>query len=240
MRLRGASFLEAIVAIFILAGGTLSCCSLLIQAFRFQERRQYVSEATLVAEQSLEAVRDWALIPANYDSAWTTYSGVDLPPVGAAGYVAHIEVSPPKAYTGLTPGYREVTVGVRRSTHLLAEVSGQVASPLRTPANVIVEPVVPTTNLAVNATLQYSARLLDASGQEVPGVNFLWSVESQAGPTPPPGMGSIQRISAHEARLTHSLVPGPGHQPGGVLVKARCRYRNRIFAGDSAPLELNP
>ena len=239
MKLRGASFLEAIVAIFILAGGTLSCCSLLIQAFRFQERRQSISDATVVAEQTLESIRLWAETPAQFNTDWSIYSDVDLPEVGA-GYVPHVEVSPLRAYERLNEGYRVVSVSVRRGERSVVEVTGEVAFPICIPSRVEVQPVTPTANLAINATLEYRARLMDTSDQEIHGVNFDWSVAGVAGPSGA-GMGRIERTAPDEARLTHVIYnPTQAHQPGEVTVQARCRYRNQVLEQSSPVLVLEP
>lgn len=241
--MRGASLLEAIVAIFLLVGGSLACFALLIQAFRYQAHSQVVTDATLVAEQSLESVRNWALTPANFDSDWSIYSAVDYPSTRPPGFIARVSVTPLQGPEEvITPCYRQVTVTVFSGRRQVLALTGQVGSPLRRPALVRVEPEGATT-LAPEGRVRFRAYLVDASDVSVPGYSVNWSIMPQSDPGVPmlPGSGTVERVGANVGLLTHRIYsPGPAYDPGWLKVRATCRYRDQVFTGDSALVELTP
>ena len=59
MKLRGVSLMEAVVAIFILAGGSLACFTLLIQAFRYQFASESTNSAVLLGQLPLGFICSW-------------------------------------------------------------------------------------------------------------------------------------------------------------------------------------
>ncbi|MFN8610960.1 MAG: hypothetical protein U0931_25690 [Vulcanimicrobiota bacterium] len=240
--MRGISLLEAIVAIFILTGGSLACFTLLLQTFRYQSRTQQTGDATIAGEQMMESLRRWALDGDNFDNRWNLYSDQDLPSFNPPGYTCHLTVSDLKAPDVLTPCYRVVTIEVRNSQRVLTRLTGQIGSPLRKPKTVRVYPEIPV-KLAKNQHASYWAYLVDASDKQIPGVSFNWTVVPE-GPPETPGDGTVERIGVNRANLTH-LVYGPPppdphilYVPGKLRVHAICRYRGAFFEADSSIVEM--
>ena len=236
MKSRGLSLLEAIVAIFLLAGGSLACFTLLLQSFRYQARTQAISDATLCAEQTLEHIRQWALVAANFDSDWAVYSDQDFP---LEGLVAHTIVSELRRPGDvITDCYRVVSVQVKNESRTVVRLSGQIGSPLRSTVT-----AVNVTNesgeapLSVNGKARFHAYLLDGE-TIIPGVSFNWEVSSLG------GFGTIDPLQPNQALLTN-LVYGPTppdphitHVPGTLVMRATCRYRGQLVQGDSLEVKL--
>lgn len=233
--------MEAVVAIFLLAGGALACFTLLLQAFRYQGRSQLVTDATVLAEQTLEAVRGWASEPTNFDTDWSIYSNVDFPSGGAAGLVARVTVSDLKSSDqAITPAYRWVTVAVMAGPRRVVGLTGQVGSPMRaTPTLVRVE-AESGAPLPQNASVRYRAYLQDANSVEIPGVSFHWAVQSVSNPPGIlPGLGTIESVGPNQALLTHLIYsPTVTYDPGWMRVQATCRYRGELFQAYSNEVEL--
>lgn len=246
MKTRGASLLEAIVAIFLLTGGSLACFTLLIQAFRYQGKSNKLAGATLFAEQSLENVRLWALEPANFDSDWALYSdGVFTSPLYPR-LECRITTSDLLATPRLTPGHRVVRAEVREGQRSMLSMSTQIATSLRFP----LEPdPVRVTNLGGlneldrNANCNFEAYMLDNNSRIIPGLRFQWDVVSVP-PATPAARGTVETTSPNQALLTHVVYgptpPDPNLQyfPGLVRVRASCRYRGKLYQTSSDPVEL--
>lgn len=238
--------MEAVVAIFILAGGAMACFTLLIQAFLYQGRSQQVTEACMVAETTLESVRQWALAPVHFDSDWAIYAHQDFAFADPPETVAHVEVSALQ-YEGdvITPAYRTVTVSVSRRNRRVLSLTGQIGSPLRKPVTVRVEAEGPL-EVDRDDSLKFQAYLVDASSQVVPGVSFRWTPEPYNNPPQLPGLGTTRALSPQRGALLNVVYgppppdPNPGYTPGWVQMRASCRYRGREMFGDSLPVELKP
>lgn len=243
MRSRGLSMLEAIVAIFLLTGGSLACFTLLIQAFRYQTHSQQVSDATIAGEQMMETLRAWAQAPANFETSLDIYNDQDLASLNPPGFLCHTRVSELQTSDPLLAGcFRMVTLEVRGSGRPLTRLTGMLASPLREPDKI---KVYPETEVALNPRKQaeFYAYLLDVNGKPIPGVSFDWSVQSE-GPPETPGQATVDPLPVNRAVLTHVIYgptpPDPNLQvvPGKLRLRATCRYRAERFEGESAVLEM--
>lgn len=250
--------MEAIVAIFLLTGGALACFTLLIQAFRYQGKSNRIAGATLFAEQSLENVRLWALEPANFDSDWAIYNNGVFTSPSYPGLECRITTSALLATPRLSAGHRVVRAEVGPSQKTILSMSTQIATPLRFPLDP--DPVRITnlgglTELDRNANCSFEAYLLDSNSRVIPGLRFQWDVVAvppipappPAPPPNPPGRGTVESTSPNQALLTHVVYgptpPNPNleYYPGPVGVRASCRYRGKLYQGDSSPVELkNP
>ena len=251
MKFRGVSLAEAIASIFILTAGSLACFTLLIQAFRYQAASEITTQGIVFAEQSLRAIRQWALIPANFDSDWSLYSD-QLFSMADADFESRVKVG---ATLDIIPQVldcaRSVEVTVSHRSRKVVSVSGFIASPVREPRAtdpLVVEALSPTTSLSTNASLEYAAVLYDVHDRAIPGVYFEFSQESVASPGPPaidPGYGFIEQRSPNRAFLFHLLYgptpPDPNilHDPGRLKVKALARYRGRDYNGEADELDLS-
>ncbi|MBX3169604.1 MAG: hypothetical protein KF760_19535 [Candidatus Eremiobacteraeota bacterium] len=243
MKPRGLSLLEAIVAIFILTGGSLACFTLLIQAFRYQTRSQQVSDATIAGEQTMESLRRWVQTPANFDTSLDVYNDQDFPSINPPGFTCHAWVSDSKQSDPLLEGcFRLVTLEVRGGGRPLTRLTGLIASPLREPDSLKVYPETPL-QLAPDQQSQFYAYLLDVDSKPIPGVRFDWSIQSE-GPPDIPGRATVEPIESNRAVLTHVVYgptpPDPNRifVPGKLRVRATCRYRAQFFEGESVVLEM--
>jgi hypothetical protein len=243
MRARGLSLLEAIVAIFVLTGGSLACFTLLIQAFRYQTHSQQVSDATIAGEQMMEQLRGWAQSPAHFDTSLEIYHDQEFASLHPPGFICHSWVSDFKTSDSLLDGcFRLVTLEVRAGSRPLTRLTGMIATPLREPDQVKVYPETP---LALNPhkQAQFYAYLLDVHGKPIPGVSFDWSVQSE-GPPETPGQATVDALPVNQAILTH-VVYGPTPPdpnlllaPGKLRLRASCRYRAENYQGESVVLEM--
>lgn len=241
MKLRGVSLMEAVVAIFILAGGSLACFTLLVQAFRYQFASESTNSAVLLAERTLVSIRSWASQPDHFDSDWSVYANQSVQMAEFPGLEARVHVGDREDTNANVKGTaRVVEVLVFRDSHRVLALSGLMTCPPRRPRatdTLIVKPVTPTTTLAEDQVAEYRAALYDVNDRPIPGVSFVFS---QQGVAPTAGSGSLSLLLPDGATLTHSLPALPGHDPGQLQVVARARYRGTDYQGISDPIELLP
>jgi hypothetical protein len=245
---------------FILACGMLVMVSLYDSAMRHTvsgERRYHLS---LFGEEVVEAVRDWALDPNNYLSAWTPYDNDDFVDTRYPGVVANVRVvatgqalySPfvgaPQART-LDGSVVPVRVETRWQNGREAArviLMTYICEPPRpgllsgTPPSLSVSLTAGTDPLPADQTMEFDASLLDNNGQKIKGVVFQWEVVPSG---PPPQGNALIASTTYEgdkAQLTHHYPAPVGfmHVPGGIRVRARARYGGKEFEGESGVIQL--
>jgi len=240
VKLRGVSLMEAVVAIFILAGGSLACFTLLIQAFRYQFGSESTNSAVLLAERTLGAIRSWATHPDHFDSDWSVYAHQSVQLAEFPGLEARVSVGDLEdTHANVKGTARVVEVVVMRNSRRVVAMTGLMTSPPRRPRAtdaLQVRPLSPAASLGADQVVEYRAALYDVNDRPIPGVSFEFS---QQGLAPTPGAGSLNLQLPDGVKLTHALSPS-GHDPGQLQVLARARYRGSYYQGTSDPLELLP
>ncbi|MBX3167534.1 MAG: hypothetical protein KF760_08975 [Candidatus Eremiobacteraeota bacterium] len=258
--------IETILALFLLSACCLMMVQLFHQAARADRRNQQVQRAILLAEKTFAQVRSWARQPANFDSSWATFNATFSDPE-FPGFSVEV-ASLPGGRSLLSPASRlEAPYGLksRRLDRLVVPVRVKVlwgagqrenvtlftycAAPEHPlPANPkVTVGSLPSAPLSFQEQAQITARLEDASGQEIPGVTFHWSL------IPMTGNGQLRpdlQSRNGRAMTVQNLCYLPTGQaaviPGETAVAVQCRYRGRIlsnFLPDALPDErvrMNP
>lgn len=250
---RAVSLLEAVVALVILAGATLSSLTLFQLGLRRQSHSSQRVLAVAVAERVLEEHRYNARTLAGYQALHGlvgSYAADPLEPTFEVATQAEEQIlhSPCSALDESadprllgSSSYCLHTVvrwnagdpGVRLST-LIAEPRQLVAS--------IQFSGVPG-SLAHDASADIFAQLLDNNGAVIPDVKFqFWIKPRTANATlVRPRNGQQVRIinrlaPAPSVDATHN--PGPTYSDGECIVQARARYFGQIITANTTPIQL--
>ncbi len=268
-RRRGLSLAETIMAIFLFVAGGLVCFELALSACRDGARVEEVTQATIVGENVLDGIRNWAYYPDNYLTNWSIYDDKDLPWEG--GYQVHTYLAasgrnPVSPCSALEIGYpqREITdssrvvrvkiswrMGGPSDTLNMVAVINEPPRNVRTVTPVVVTRLAPIVDpVVVNTTTRFQAALFDTAGREIKGVTWDWRIISNWD-TGTGGMGSLEEIPTQALRsqidLLHHYYRGdpeapspPFKLPGSVVMRATCNYDGKDYALDSAPVTLGP
>lgn len=251
---RAFSVAETILAVSLLMLSVLGSSLFLAQSSNANQVAQQSRQALGLANQRLETVRAWARLPANFDSNWSAVEGQRDEPGGfstqfslTATFQGLFSPSQAMEEAFLAPRRlrNSVKMGVvtcRAASRQRVEVRlpAYFSSPYRTPRSLLpvsvsrvggaADPVPPA------GTVEWEAILHEPGGQAIEDVVFTWEVIALGGNAtvePTDRMGS-------RATLTHSVRRGSRqlHVSGTVLVRARVRYWGRVYAGDSAEVNL--
>ena len=251
---QAVSLLEAVVALVVLAGATLSSLTLFHLGLRRQSQSSQRTLAIAVAERTLEDYRYQARTIAGYRALQSlngnSYAGDSLEPAFEVATLAEQQVlhSPCSAFDEAadprdlrSSSYRLTTVvrwnqsdpGVRLVT-LVAEPH-QEARRIRFTG-------LPS-SLAHDASADISAQLVDVNGAVIPDVKFQFWVK------PRTANASLRRPrNGQQVLLLNRLAPPVGsditnapaatYSNGLCVLQARARYFGRILSADAPPIQL--
>ena len=250
---RAVSLLEAVVALVILAGATLSSLTLFHLGLRRQSQSSQRILAVAVAERVLEEHR---------------YNARTL-----SGYQALHSLGGSYAADPLEPGFEVATQADEQILHSPCSALDEAADPrllgsssycLHTVvrwnasdpgirmATLIAEPRqivasihfsgVPA-SLAHDASADIFAQLLDSNGAVIPDVKFqFWVKPRTANAT------LVRPRNGQQVRLINRLAPAPSldatHNPGPTysngecILQARARYFGQLITANSTPIQL--
>lgn len=265
----GLTLTETVIATFILLAGFLVIGALYFSSLRQQSQVDAAILSTMVAEKALEDLRAWAQTPANFDALEATYNPYNAqdqgfqiaiearPPVPIASPCSQLE----SAFVAterrlLTSSFKPVQVRVTHGTNTLVldTLIGDPPRQPRDPVPVVVSPgtpiPVPPASLAKDASIFFTANLVDAAGQPITDIFFTWSQAPVSGTgafVTPPRDGRGQTF-VHKMMMpdgTWSYSPGVDDTPNPDLpstcrVTANCLYRGKEYTGDSAEVPLHP
>lgn len=210
---KGASLLEALMAL-ALVGSVLSVFILLFHnGLRIGTRVEQVAAATLLAENTLADLHDWASRPANWEAGFLSFTGTPLVDPDFPGYSITVQAAPVDTFSpctsferpliGLPGGPRnlarslvlvqvEVAWSPRRGDSV--RLVSQLGEPARAPDDLAIKVERtggPPDPVGPDQAVTFKASLTDG-GDPISDVFFTWSVEPLASPTSPPGNGTLE------------------------------------------------
>lgn len=250
---QGLSFGEAVVAIFLILAGVIVTITLFHSGMRYSNSSQRRAMAAVFGRKVMMQVRAWARQPANFDSTWATYSGVDITDPDFPGMTAHVECDrngrelfdPSSEFESdlgpianrmqrsMIPVRVSVDWGMTGREVRLVSLVG--APERRVPATLVINrdsgPSDPVPSMGI---VGFSAELRDAGGRPIPDITFSWSV------LPISGNATLLKGAAPRNGQTMQLQhvytwnplmtpPQSGPISGQVEIEVVCRYRGRRY-----------
>ena len=238
--------------------GVLVFGALFQRSARTSNSQVTLAEQINLADSTMAEIRDWASLPANYDSDWSFWDGrtVTNPQYTSVQAIvrctgagrdlispsSELETNyPPALARTLGKGVVPVEITVTGPSVQPLVVSSQVSPAIR--------PIAPGTNLSVSvasgtipiargSTAEFSAQLTDSAGVVIPNVTVDWFLLPQTGNgtlllSTSPRNGSVMGVR-NEFRLPNASI---GYAPGEIRLRARVRYHGQLIEnGDPANL----
>ncbi len=233
---RGLSLVEAVVALFVFVAGALASFELALSACQDAGRVENLTQASLIGENVLDAIRNWAYIPDHYRTQWAIYDNQDIPIPDQPTFRVHTYLAPDQRnpispcsqlLVGLpsreiTNSSRVVHVkvawgkgGFRDSLDICATVN-EPARNVRGTNPVVLTRLPPLVDpVAVNTTTRFQAALYDIDDQAIEGLHWEWLCVSNWD-TSQGGMGTMldvpnQAMGAQIDLLHHFYRGDPDH-----------------------------
>lgn len=195
-RTRGLSLLETIIAMFLFTAGAALVAGLFHTALRYSSRVEDRVLAAMVAEKSLQEVREWAASPSggvlNYNGSWSYYDGTVRPDPDHPKFVVQYEVedhqltSPSSSFEQLIPAGERVTVPVKRvratvrwdtSELSLSTLLEEPPRRFRATNPLILTGAIPS-KVKFGDTINFSVKAYAQDNLEIEGLEYEWWVES--------------------------------------------------------------
>lgn len=259
LRTFGLSLAETVVASFLLLAGFLVVGRLFYTSLRYQVWIDSVTLATVAGENTLERVRTWASVPANFANLEAVYSPLTIqqedvtieilagPAVPMASPSDEFENAFPATERRLLRrSYKRVDLKVqtRRDSVTLSALLGDPPHTLRTTNPVVIQ-ATGANPMARDGVMAFRASVYDDTDSEIPDVFLNWTSE------PVTGKGTMQNIArdGQSAEMVHKMMlPNGtfGYSPPVAGVPAVCQvgvsatYRGQQVTALSAPLSLSP
>lgn len=246
---RGLGLIEAVVALMILSGATLSVLTLFHLGLRHQTQSSQRVLAVSLAEQRIEELRHQARTPAGFREL-RTYSQVYTPDPArpkfrVATRVREEEIHSPCSAFDQPDEPRLIDASaLRLTTYVIwnenqsgVRLTALVTEPRLAHSNVRWNDI--PASLARGQEVELSADLLDLSDQPIPGVKFQFWIK------PRTSTATIRRRrDGRRMNVTNRVDPVDAadlvHYPGGgVVLTARARYFGQVLSADSAEIVLD-
>jgi type II secretory pathway pseudopilin PulG len=244
----GVTLLEAVVALMILSGATLSVLTLFHLGLRHQTQSSQRVLAVSLAEQRIEELRHRARTPAgfrqlrSFSQVYTPDS--ERPKFRVATRVNEEEIhSPCSAFDQLDDPRLIDASALRLTTYVVwnpntpgVRLTALVTEPRLEHSNVRWNDI--PASLAKDQDVRVSADLLDLSEQPIPGVKFQFWIK------PRTSTATLRRArDGRQLNVVNRIDPVDAadlvHYPGGgVILTARARYFGQVLSADSAEIEL--
>lgn len=254
--MRGLSLLETMLSLSLLTAGALVLTlNLFHPALRAQAQARRAYVAAQWAESLMAELRAQAAEPSFFRGDWSAYAGLrthpDFPDLKAT--VEHNRTlldSPCSALEERFPSdprrFQESLVCVKISARWGEQrqpvvVVSQIAAPPVEPAELRLTRVAGDSDpVPPDGAVTFEAQLLDAEGNQIPGVMFDWYVLPLSGNAT---LAEDGPRAGRRATLNHRYYFDPvrgdwDHVPGVVRLKARTRYHGRIYQQESSDLVL--
>jgi len=255
--------LEMVIAMFVLLTVSTFVLTLYGQSFQYLKNADRQFQGTLFAENTLAQVRAWAKEPTNYERAtWAPFSNVTDPAFNDFKGVltvapAELSADCSALETGLAPATpvemnsssRRVTLDVSWRNEPFLSITTLVTEPeraLETTDPVVVTSIAPLPPVVgVDQEVEFEAKLMDSAGQEIPDVEFAWSVlPGSETPGIKPGNASLVSLSrdGRKAVLKNRYIRYNGtftHTGGTCRVVASARYWGAFYRGTSQDITLD-
>lgn len=210
----------------------------------------------------LQQIRVWARDPANYNSTWAPYDGVEFTDPDYPGAVARVECDPngreilapsselegmygadaKRLGSSVVPVQVTVDWGMPGRELRMMSYIGEPERVLPANPRVTVQRVSgPSDPVPEGGTIGFTAELRDSSGEAIPDVVFEWTL------VPISGNATLLHQDAPRTGATMELLhnyvwnplmspPAGGPISGEVRVEVLCRYRGREIV--NAPLSV--
>lgn len=258
--IRAITLIETIVALVLLSGVILLVSALMQRTTQYQRRSEDLLAAAALADQTLDEVRRWAQLPANYDGTWATWQGRELTHPTRPALRARVDVQRPGPTTLSPDHYTELALADRRVIHqAVVGVRVRAGTDLSSPLTRVdvwtyvasPSPRMPGARVQVNSlgsglmnpgeSRNFQAEAFDGQGRPLPQCCFEWKVRNMTGMA----QGNATARDGRQFILYHNRtrwdedlgvdVPAEGI----VEVIAEARIMGRLIKG-SSPVDLGP
>lgn len=243
VRTRGLTLVETLIALFICVVALLLVVSLFHNAARLSRRTERQRVVLMLTERTLNQVRAWARVPANFAGSWgawnpRTVTFAEQPEVTVLVRCApatDVVFSP----TALLEN-RFASALARRIPAAMATVEARgtwagssnvtltacVAEPLRVPALALVLTPPTPGPIAANDVQEFQVQAQDDAGGTLQGLTYSWYLEPVSGNGTLVSTG-MPRDGSRVVLRNNYLVLGrttPIPVPGTVNLRCRARY----------------
>ena len=265
---RGLTLAESLLSMFLLAMGSFTCLTLLIQSLRHQTRTTQTLEVHHLLSNTLEAVRTWAYDPNNYFGDWSSYDN-DVVSAPGSDYEVRVVAGPRSPWFSPNRSLEEPLAGearVMEESYVPVRISvswgsgrtlsasswiGKPVQPLRAGNEVELQRVGGASDpVPPQGVVDFAAELYSNTGEAVPGVAIQWQVIPYEEPGFNPGnalFSSTRGALGRAGQLQHKFYGGdpdlnlpPYKVPGWVVVRAVAVYQGVEYQKVSDPIELGP
>jgi len=199
-RLRGLSLVETLIAFFLLSCGILLITQLFLYSLRYTRQVEERARGLLVAERSLQRLRDWAgqvnAGKLNYLGSWAAYDGVTLTDPDDADFSVHYEVAddnlvaPCREFESLQPpdqqgimpaSAKRVSVAVSWRGGSL-NLAGLIEEPPRLwrAVNPLVVNGTPPNPVTMANLATFTVSAYDSNGEAISDLEYRWYVQAMS------------------------------------------------------------
>ena len=257
MTRRGMSLIETMIAFFLLSFGILLTTQLFLYSLRYTRQVEARQRAVLVAERSLQKIRDWAAQSSggqlNFHGNWAAYDGVTSVDPDEAEYQVHYEVQdavlkaasqefesllPADQQGQMSSSARRVSVEVqwRGGSLKLATLVEEPPRRLRT-GNALVVTGTPPNPVTLASPATFTVQAFDSNDLPIPDLEFAWYVDamSTTGSVTPSNYGTSATFVPQVVLADGSTRPSP---PGQCRLQVRAIYRGEEQTSLSAVMTV--
>lgn len=252
MRRRGVTLLEAVLAMVLLCGATLSTLTMFHLGLHHQTQSAARMEALSIAEQRMEECRNRALSDSGFASL-TDYTGSYAPDPDRAGYQVatlaewHELHSSCSAYDDDPAQQRLMTQSAMRLSTCVkwndneppVHLTTLVTEPRKQFQGIVFDDI--PASLAVDEDVRVGARLLDTRGNVIPDVKFTFYIKPRTSNATLRRNrdGQHLRIANYVYDRDESGVTGVVHPGGDLKIWAQARYFGQAVDENSTAIHLD-
>lgn len=257
--IRAFTLTESIIAFFLLATVVLFVIVGFGQALRYQTRAALRQKAVLIAARTMDQVRNWAKIPENYDSDWSSQNVAAAPDPQEPDFSVRVQANAngqdiykpcftlEEVYGSRADIMHRSVVPVKvtvswnsslpNSNLALVSYIGEPARPAQ--PTLVIQRTAGTEPLLQGETLSYKVSALDLNGRPITDLTFIWSVLPI---TANAWVLNTGNRNGQEQTIKNTYFQSNGTEvhvgPGRLKVQAWTLYHGKVLKGTTDDVVL--